>query len=90
MGDIDTRFFLVVIGWQPVIVRSDERFEEQPGASRYASQECDFTPIERILIGFWALADPVGDFRRKQPRQEKRQCGWQGSGPPDSDHHKQK
>ena len=76
MGDIYTRFFLLVIGWQPMIVWPDERFEEQPGASRHAPQERDFTPIERVLIEFWALADPVGDFWGKQPHQEKRCSGY--------------
>ncbi len=65
MGDICTRLFLIVIGWQPMILWPDERFEEQPGASRQPAKECDLTPIERFLVEFWALTDPVGDFWRK-------------------------
>ena len=64
MGDDRRGIVLEVVGRQAVVLRTDERLEEQPGAARGEAKRLDVGG--RQLLGCWfggREADPPGDDR---------------------------
>src|SRR5690348_10150802 len=67
MRDHGRWIFLVVVGRQPVVIRTDKRFEEAPRASREQARELYvFRWQEFSFSGAWP-AHPVSNERRQQP-----------------------
>ena len=73
------RMFLIIVRWQPVVVRADERLEERPGPPRELAEEDCLLDRESRLAAPERLADPPGDRGRDQPQAQYRRAHCQGS-----------
>jgi len=79
--DFAERRFLVVVRGQPVVLRSDEILEKQPGAPGQAVQRGALGCGERCMFAPDGLADAKGDLGGDGPQEQQEQGCGQAAGP---------
>ena len=66
------RMLLNVVGWQPVVFRSDIGLEETPGLAGQPVQVSALAVVQGSGLAQRRLADPPGHCRCQQPQQQQR------------------
>ena len=72
MTDLFMGRALVIVRRQPIVLRPGEPFEEIPRTAGQQSQELFVACTQRCSLGLARPAAEEGDFRRHQPRCDKR------------------
>ena len=73
MSNFGKRVFLIVIGWKPMILRTDEGLEEAPGLSGNLPQKSYLIGTELRLTAAEGFADPPHDQGGDKPKDQNGQ-----------------
>ena len=71
MGDFLMGEALVVVGGQPVVLRSGETFEIEPGLAAEPAEKLYVFAAQRLFFRYPRAADPESDLRRQYPWNEQ-------------------
>ncbi|MNJ64347.1 hypothetical protein D3C77_602930 [compost metagenome] len=80
MGNAGNRQLLHVVGGQPVVVGADVLLEKRPGLARKVAQKAQVFGSGVEVRARGGAADPPGQCRAGQPRQQQGRSQGQGHG----------